>query len=173
MNGFILIIPFLFIRFGFLSIVNKESVERAARFAPMYGKEMIAYWVYQITNIAIFLYLFFLKVIIDSSWLFYVGIICYLLGLLLCTISIKDFAKPSNEEMNDNGIYRFSRNPMYVAYFIIFIGCVFLTRSWILLGIVAVFQISAHWIIFAEERWCAEKFGEAYKQYMKKVRRYI
>lgn len=34
-------------------------------------------------------------------------------------------------------------------------------------------KISAHWIILAEERWCIKKFGEEYKNYMNKVRRYI
>ena len=29
------------------------------------------------------------------------------------------------------------------------------------------FQISAHWIILAEERWCIQKFEEAYREYMK------
>ena len=75
--------------------------------------------------------------------------------------------------MNRNGIYKFSRNPMYVAYFICFAGMAVLTRSLVLLAVVMVFQVSAHWIILAEERWCMEKFGTAYGQYMKEVRRYI
>jgi protein-S-isoprenylcysteine O-methyltransferase Ste14 len=35
------------------------------------------------------------------------------------------------------------------------------------------FQISAHWIILSEERWCIKKFGEEYIKYMNRVRRYI
>ena len=62
---------------------------------------------------------------------------------------------------------------MYVSYFICFAGCAFLTQSLILGGIVLVFQISAHWIILSEERWCMEKFGDSYVEYMKRVRRYI
>ncbi len=62
---------------------------------------------------------------------------------------------------------------MYVAYFIYFLGCVFLTQSIILLTLLMVFQISAHWIILSEERWCINKFGGEYKKYMNEVRRYI
>ena len=75
--------------------------------------------------------------------------------------------------MNTNGVYRFSRNPIYIAYFLCFIGMALLTASALLLTLVLVFQISAHWIIRAEERWCLERFGAAYARYMQKVRRYL
>lgn len=62
---------------------------------------------------------------------------------------------------------------MYVAYFVFFMGYVLMTQSLILLALVIIFQISAHWIILSEERWCMEKFGDEYVQYLKRVRRYI
>ncbi len=173
MNGFLLLIPFLLIRFGLLSYLNKDAVKRAAHFAPMSGNEAGAYWIYQISNAAIFIYLFFLRVKTDFTWLFFTGMVCYILGLVLCVFSVMGFSSPSSEGLNSKGIYRFSRNPMYVSYFICFVGCAFLTQSLILGGIVLIFQISAHWIILSEERWCMESFGESYREYMKKVRRYI
>ncbi len=39
---------------------------------------------------------------------------------------------------------------------------IFVYKSWILFGIVVIFQVSAHWVIIAEERWCMEQFGELY-----------
>lgn len=173
MNGFLLLIPFLIIRFGLLSYLNKDAVRRAAHFAPMSGKGIVAYWIYQISNAVIFIYLFFLNVKMDFTWLCFIGMVCYILGLVLCVFSVMGFSSPSSEGLNSKGIYRFSRNPMYVSYFICFAGCAFLTQSLILGGIVLVFQISAHWIILSEERWCMEKFGDSYGDYMKRVRRYI
>lgn len=172
MNGFILLIPFILIRFGFLSILNKEGLKRAALFAPVIGSEKVAYLFYQISNILFFIYLFFLKITTDPYW-FYAGLVIYGLGVLLCLASVSNFAKPSENGINLIGLYRISRNPMYVSYFIYFLGCVLLTRSWILFIILMVFQISAHWIILSEERWCIKKFGIEYKNYMNKVRRYI
>ena len=139
----------------------------------MQGKERIAYYIYQISNTGIFLYLIFLKVRADFSLWFYVGLVCYILGLCLCVVTVICFSFPDDMGMNRNGIYKFSRNPMYVAYFICFAGMALLARSLVLLAVVTVFQVSAHWIILAEERWCMEKFGTAYGQYMKEVRRYI
>ena len=173
MNGFLLLIPFLLIRFGVLSHLDRAAVKRAAFFAPMAGKEIAAYWIYQLSNAAIFIVLFFLKVPIDFSWQFWWGTLFYLLGLVLCTASVIDFAAPSGEGLNQNGLYRFSRNPMYLSYFLLFMGCALLTHSVLLRGIVIIFQLSSHWIILSEERWCIGEFGDAYRQYMKRVRRYI
>ena len=126
-----------------------------------------------ISNIAMFIYLLFLNVLIENSWQFYTGIVSYILGLGLCSAAMVNFSFPDEVGFNNKGLYKFSRNPMYVAYFICFIGMALLTQSWILLGVVMLFQISAHWIILAEERWCILKFGKAYREYMKRVRRYI
>lgn len=172
MNGFALLIPFILIRFGVLSILSKEGLKRAAFFAPLVGKEKVAYLFYQISNILIFAYPFFLEITTDPFWL-YVGLGTYGLGALLCLVSVLNFAKPAKNGINLKGLYRISRNPMYVAYFIYFLGCVLLTQSLLLLAMLMVFQISAHWIILSEERWCIKKFGKEYIDYMNKVRRYI
>lgn len=172
MNAILTVIPLILIRFILLSIVDKESLKRAAFFAPLVGKEKAAYWLYQISNIIIFVYLYFLNIKIDSYW-FYVGLAIYGLGVILCIFSVLNFAKPEENGINLKGLYQVSRNPLYVAYFIYFLGCVLLTQSMILLAILLVFQISAHWIIKSEERWCIQKFGEEYINYMNKVRRYI
>lgn len=173
MNGFLLLIPFIAIRFGLLFVLNRKALQRAAYFAPMQGKEMVAYYIYQVSNIGIFLYLVRLTVKMDFSWQFNVGSVCYLVGLFLCGIAIANFSSPDDTGFNANGIYQFSRNPMYVAYFICFMGMALLTKSLIMLGLVWIFQISTHWIILAEERWCIHHFGENYKRYMQEVRRYI
>ena len=172
MNAFLLVIPLILIRFVLLSILDKKALKRAALFAPLIRKEKTAYWFYEISNILLFIYLCFLKITGDPYWL-YAGLMIYGLGVLLCIVSVSNFAKPAENGINLNGIYLVSRNPMYVAYFIYFLGCVLLTQSFILLAILLVFQISAHWIILSEERWCVKKFGEEYINYMNKVRRYI
>ena len=173
MNGLWLLVPFLLVRFGLLAVLSREAVARAAHFAPMEGGERIAYGIYQLSNAAMFLYLAFLTVQTQPPLFFRAGLACCLSGLILCTASIAAFSAPSGEGPCTGGVYRFSRNPMYVAYFAVFMGCAMLTQSPVLCGAVLVFQISAHWIILAEERWCLEQFGEDYRQYMGRVRRYV
>lgn len=172
MRVIVLLIPFLLIRFGLLSLFGKKALGRAAQFAPMEPRERPAYWIYQITTLAIFLAAIVLPVKAGTP-IFYLGGVLYLLGLFLCVLSVRDFARPSPCGFCNRGIYRISRNPMYVAYFFCFLGCALLARSCLLLGIVLVFQGSAHWIIRAEERWCIARFGEEYLRYMQTVRRYL
>jgi len=172
MNGFLLLTPLLLIRYGLLWLLNKEALKRAAFFPPLLGKEKAAFWFYQIATILLFIYLCFLRINIDSVW-FYAGSVVYGLGVLFCIVSVSNFAKPEKNGLNLKGLYHVSRNPMYVAYLIYFLGCVLLTQSLILLALLIVFQVSAHWIILSEERWCVKKFGGEYMNYMKKVRRYF
>lgn len=171
--GLLLLLPFFLIRFGLLSLLDRGAVKRAAYFAPLLGNEKVAYWSYQLSNVAIFVYLLFLSVKLVPLWVFVLGLVVYLAGVILLTVSVVNYAAPSESGINQNGLYKLSRNPMYVAYFVLFIGCALMTQSAILLAFVLVFQISAHWIIRSEERWCIRKFGTEYLSYMEQVRRYI
>ena len=172
MNSAILLIPLFLIRYGLLLLINKNALPKAAFFPPMRGPEKVMHWVYQASTIMFILYMFFLKIRMGAFWL-YVGLTVYTLGVLLFALSTISFAKPNIDGFNQNGLYRISRNPMYVAYFIYFLGCVFLTQSIVLFVLLCVFQLSAHWIILSEERWCRNSFGEKYVRYSQKVRRYI
>lgn len=72
------------------------------------------------------------------------------------------------------GVFRFSRNPMYL-------GMLLLLMAWMLylgnpLGVlfVAAFGwVMNRWQIRPEERFLHEKFGDAYSDYCKRVRRWL
>ena len=168
--GFLLLVPFFLLRFGLMALLDRNALARAAHFPPLRGGERAAYWVYQISTAILLLGLCFAQ--IKPSRFLFLGTACYALGLLLLARSVADFCVPAENGLRQKGLYRFSRNPMYAAYFVFFAGCGCLTASWPLLIVLLCFQVSAHWIILAEERWCIENFGEAYRQYMRRVRRY-
>lgn len=173
MPAFILLIPFFLVRFGLLSALDDGAALRAAHFAPMRKGGRVVYWLYQISNGAVFVLILFSAIRTENRPVFFGGLILCTIGLVMLVVSMVGFAKPSPGGMNRDGIYRLSRNPMYVSYFIFFVGCVVLTQSPFLLVAVIVFQAAAHGVILAEERWCAETFGDEYADYAKKVRRYI
>ena len=172
MNAAFLLLPFLLIRFLLLGLCNRQALARAAFFAPLAGAEKAAYWVYQLATLLLFVGPFFLTVQTGGGW-FAAGILVLAIGAALCAAAVVDFAKPTENGFHQNGLYHVSRNPMYVGYFFYFLGCVLLTKSPLLLAALAAFQVSAHWIILSEERWCAAEFGQQYTAYKSKVRRYF
>ena len=76
----ILFLPFIGIRFGLLSFVNKKALERAAHFAPVKGNEQIAYIVYQLATLGLAVTSLFLSIKSDGSVCFYLGLLSYTWG---------------------------------------------------------------------------------------------
>lgn len=70
-------------------------------------------------------------------------------------------------------LYKLSRNPTYVAYFLYFLSIAMMAQSLLYFAFLIAFQVSGHFIILAEERWCLQALGEEFAAYMKSVRRYI
>jgi protein-S-isoprenylcysteine O-methyltransferase Ste14 len=100
-----------------------------------------------------------------------------LLGILLAlwaTVTFKqmDFEKPT--EVVTTGPYAFSRNPMYLAWTLIYIAITLLVNTLWLVALLPVPLLIMHFIyIRSEERQLEEKFGEEYRQYHARVRRYF
>lgn len=72
------------------------------------------------------------------------------------------------------GLFRFSRNPIYVGMTVACIGvAVAADRVWIVLGtVLAVFVVD--WLVIArEEAYLTENFGADYLAYKAKVRRWV
>ena len=172
LNGLILVSPILLVRFILLSYISREALRRAAFTPPTEGMERIAYFINILTSFALIVTPFFLRIEFRSL-LFISGLCLFLISLVLYAVSIIQFARPDGSGLNVSGLYRLSRNPMYVAFFLYFLACCMLTASWLLITELAIFQISVHFLILSEERWCKHQFGETYNGYMRKVRRYL
>jgi protein-S-isoprenylcysteine O-methyltransferase Ste14 len=72
------------------------------------------------------------------------------------------------------GPFRFSRNPLYVALTLIYIGLALLANAlWVLVLIVPVLLVMHHGVVRREERYLEAKFGDAYVAYRSRVRRYL
>lgn len=80
--------------------------------------------------------------------------------------------KPATALVTD-GIFRFLRNPMYVALLLFVAGLALLTASdWMLvMTIVLAFVLHAG-VVKREERYLEGKFGAAYRRYCESVPRY-
>ncbi len=172
MNAAFLLIPIILIRYPLMRKISMGAFRRAQHSAVSDAKDRFVVSAYQLTLFALFGYLFFLKIQFESL-LNYVGLGLFILGSVLYIKSVVDYSKPATDGINKAGLYRYSRNPMYVAFFLYFLGICLLVESWLYTAILMLFQLSVHYLILSEERWCIQHFGEGYAQYMKKVRRYF
>ncbi|HQR08398.1 MAG TPA: isoprenylcysteine carboxylmethyltransferase family protein [Gemmatales bacterium] len=73
-----------------------------------------------------------------------------------------------------SGIYRYTRNPMYVGlWFLLLAWAFFLQSPWAFLGTL-LFVVWVNYLqIIPEERILSKMFGEAYTQYQSRVRRWL
>ena len=73
-----------------------------------------------------------------------------------------------------NGIYRFSRNPMYLSLTGLLVAwAIYLQSAVSFLGVFLFIYLITQWQIKPEEYWLEKKFGESYLAYKNKVRRWI
>jgi protein-S-isoprenylcysteine O-methyltransferase Ste14 len=73
-----------------------------------------------------------------------------------------------------HGLYRWSRNPMYLGAVLLIAGVAILLGSLgALVVVIAFFLILQHGFICREERLLDETFGERYRSYRRSVRRWL
>jgi protein-S-isoprenylcysteine O-methyltransferase Ste14 len=72
------------------------------------------------------------------------------------------------------GPFRFTRNPIYLAFTLLYGGIAALVNTlWVFLLLPIVLVIMRHGVIDREERYLEQKFGQAYVRYKERVRRWI
>ncbi|WP_426222720.1 methyltransferase family protein [Psychrobacter sp. DWR1-2-3] len=73
-----------------------------------------------------------------------------------------------------SGIYRYSRNPMYLGLVLILLGWAFYLSHFLAFVLLPVFILyMTRFQIQPEEQMMARKFGKTYQVYLNKVRRWI
>ena len=73
-----------------------------------------------------------------------------------------------------SGVYRLTRNPMYLGLLLLLSAwAIYLSALWPLLGPVILVVYLNRFQIEPEEKILAELFGQAYRQYLAEVRRWL
>lgn len=110
--------------------------------------------------------------------LFWIGCFLIILVGIIYVLAIIAFVK-AKKGLTTIGIYKMSRNPMYIAMFLLFIA--FILMAWnassivgILTLIIALFNmIVIHWMVLGEEHFLSKKYRKTYNEYMNGTPRYI
>jgi protein-S-isoprenylcysteine O-methyltransferase Ste14 len=111
------------------------------------------------------------------------GLASMLAGIALLSVCVWEFARSGRGTLSPvdpprhlvvRGLYRYVRNPMYVAVTAIVLGEAIAARSLGLVVYWAVFFLSANlFVIGYEEPYLRRRFGASYDEYAASVRRWI
>lgn len=111
-------------------------------------------------------------------------ILCALTGLFFCVAGTLSFKRakttvtPLHPEkatsLVSSGVYRISRNPIYVGLsLLLFAWAMYLASHWSLIGGMLFIIYIDRFQIVPEERILLELFGDNYKRYQSNVRRWL
>ena len=120
------------------------------------------------------IYSVFLPLKLGAIW-FYVGLPITLIGLFGSIVMLVNWVNTPAGEPVTRGIYRYSRHPMYVTGFRLFLGVSIISVSWIFLLLTIIYGVGVTrpYFVKIEEAQCIGKYGATYREYMKRTPRWI
>jgi len=111
------------------------------------------------------------------------GLPCIFIGVLLMASARRTFSShdehfshnvPTNKVVT-NGPFRYTRNPVYLAMGFIVAGvAIIVNNAWLFITFhILGYPILHYLVVLPEEEYLKQTIGEAYNEYMDKVRRWI
>ncbi|MFX1250927.1 MAG: methyltransferase family protein [Promethearchaeota archaeon] len=107
---------------------------------------------------------------------FYLGLLFAIIGLIIGGLTLYSFAHSPG--LTTTRIHRYSRNPIYVGWTFFIGGLTLIGWSasvWSIIFLIY-FIITIpylHSVVLLEEAFLANKYGDSYKEYLKKTPRYL
>jgi len=117
----------------------------------------------------------------DSEVVAWIGVLFCLAGVVGLAWSLVSFGRSFRvgidteqpDKLITTGIFRLSRNPIYVAFAFVLIGQFLIFPNWILLA----YPLAAAWLVhrqvLLEEQYLRTHYGQEYADYCRRVRRYV
>lgn len=139
--------------------------------------------------LAIFFIAFFIQKIITINNVFFqkdsvktAGILFFLAGVFLLLKGVGKFIqtgstlvtmKPATS-LQESGIYRFTRNPMYFGLMFLYLSFTcFFGNWWHIIFLPVLIIVIQEYVIKREENYLERQFKQSYLDYKKKVRRWF
>ena len=162
----VLTIPFFF------RIARGRAPDPISQFNAMSKTRKTAFYSSKILMFVAFAYSIFVPLKLGTAW-FYAGLPIILAGLVAQTIVLVNWAKTPVDEPITRGLYRYSRNPMYISFFLLLLGIAIATASWVFLVFAVGLTIASFVFAGIEEQACLDKYGDTYRDYMNRTSRWI
>jgi protein-S-isoprenylcysteine O-methyltransferase Ste14 len=111
-----------------------------------------------------------------------IGGLLILIGLALAIAGIRNFSRAGTpvegykptRALATAGIHGWSRNPIYLGMFLIYGGIGLAAQSpWVLMVTVPLAIVIRYGVVAREEAYLERRFGDAYRDYRSRVRRWL
>ena len=120
------------------------------------------------------------RLFFGSEAIAWAGVLFCLAGLFVLLWSLISFREsfrigidPDHPDKLVDGVFAFSRNPIYVAFAMILIGEFLIFPNWITLIYLGAALWLFHRQVLREEEYLKGHYGRAYEEYCRRVRRYF
>lgn len=117
-----------------------------------------------------------------ADFLFAIGLVLGIAAIALAAAALRALSRAGTtalhrraaEHLVASGPYAFSRNPIYLGMAALMVAAAFvLGNAWLLPAAIAAAALAQVLAVTHEERHLAERFGKRYRDYQKRVRRWI
>jgi protein-S-isoprenylcysteine O-methyltransferase Ste14 len=117
-----------------------------------------------------------------ATWMMPLGELLILAAILIFGSAVASFRRAGTPIQSvrptarivRSGPYRFSRNPIYLAFTLLHLGiALWVNSAWLLGTLPLTLIVMSYGVIAREERYLERKFGEEYLRYKGSVRRWL
>ena len=170
-NAWILVIPIIIISFSDMGATASRESGKAGDFKTTKRENRIANATF-LPMIISWIYAIFLPLQLGTIWL-YSGLIICVIGMLFTIGAVLNFVTSPKDEVITTGLYRFTRNPVYIGLILMQIGLGIACSSWLYILLTVAMMILLNANLSAEERYCLYRFGDDYRKYKNRTPRWI
>jgi len=173
-NAWILVIPMLIVFFASERVSAARTTEETGEAGDfkLTRKEKGVINALMLILFVSLVYAVFLPLQSGATWL-YSGLLIFLFGMVFIIVAVLNFAASPKGKVITKGLYRFSRNPMYVGLLLMQIGLGIACSSWLYLLLTVVLMILLNANLSAEERYCLYRYEDDYRKYKNSTPRWI
>ncbi|MGA3111048.1 MAG: isoprenylcysteine carboxylmethyltransferase family protein [Candidatus Bathyarchaeia archaeon] len=169
-NAWIFILPIITMSVFGSIILGKRERGGGPSFT---GKVKIVNILYFSIMLLSYVYSVFLPLKLGTSW-FFAGLFLYLIDISIEILALSSFYTTPVDKPVTKGVYRFSRNPRYIARTLATIGIGIACLSWIFLAVAIVNALLLrYYVVAGEEPFLLQKYENAYRDYMNRTPRWI
>jgi len=148
----------------------KDRVLKMPRFEKGFQKIISTFNFFLFQGLIIVVLLMPLQV---DSFYFVIGLVLFIISFMAYIMSLIAYATGNPDKPVTKGIYKLSRNPQQISTIFMWIGIGLMTSSILIIAICVLQLFTVYPTFKAQEKFCIDKYGLDYQEYMKKAPRYF